>query len=221
MKITIKTKVGWHPGVQAGRDKWLFDTDTMSGSERENLEYWCRAYPDSVVSRVQSKPAPTPVQTPAPVIDTRPDVIERPVPEFVDPIAEDFKRDLQRQIDLSQGTERLNFYHQSGLTDSQNNADAILGWLDKNARGYISASGVDAAVAVLRSQLQWESPKPVTPVAPVAPEPIDEVLQTLSNGEKQLSITRPIPSNASAAQAKDYLARFRESNNLKFNSFGH
>jgi len=219
MRIIINSKAGFRFGTKAGNE-WHFDTNRLSESERNTLHQWCRVYPETVVHRAEQKPAPQPAAPSTPPIDTRPDVVVRPAPavESVDPIAQDFKRDLQRQIDLSQAQERLNFWGRvHGLRDSEKNQRLIMEWLDKNVRGYASGAGVDAAVANLRTVLEWDTPKKV--IAP-APAQSDEVLGTLPSGEKQLSITRSPPSNASAAQAKDWLRRYRAANNVRFNAFG-
>lgn len=217
MKITIKHRVGFGHGTKVGSDEWLFDTDTLTESQYTNLKYWMKSYPETVIRREVSKAAP------APIIDTRPAVIERPAmaTEFVDPVAEDFKRDVQRQIDLSQAQERLNFWGRAhGLRDSERNQSLIIEWFEKNVNGYLSGAGVDAAVANLRASLDWDAPKAAPAGPPKFVQQKDEILGTLPNGEKQLSIKTNPPSNASAAQCKAWLQRYRAANNRQFNSFG-
>jgi hypothetical protein len=199
MNVIIKSRSGFRFGTKVGNE-WHFDTDQLSESERTTLNLWIKAYPETVVHR--------------------PDVIEGPAPdaEFVDEIAQHQNESLRRQIDQSQGLERLNFWAaQHGLRDSERNQRLITEWLDKNVRGYVSAAGVDAAIANLRTVLEWNDLKPIAPPAPAVDE---EVLGTLPNGEKQLSTKRNAPHNATPAQCRDWLQRYRAANNLQFNAFG-
>jgi hypothetical protein len=215
MNITIKSTAGFRFGKKIAADKWLFDTDNLTEGQRNALEYWCRANPGTVIARFEiPKPAPVVVE-PEPV-DDRPEVIERPVESvpFVDEIAEDFKKDLQIQVDQSMAQHQLNFWGRvHGLRDSEKNQRLITEWLDRNVKGYLFGEGIDVAIANLNKQLDWDAPKPI---ATPAPKATDEVLGTLPNDEEQLSLKHLPSQTASTAQWKDYLARFRAANNLQF-----
>jgi hypothetical protein len=53
-------------------------------------------------------------------------------------------------------------------------------------------------------RLEFRKAEPAQPVAPPQPQ------VTLSEGSKQLPLDKPVPSNATKEQARDYLARVRK-----------
>jgi hypothetical protein len=131
-------------------DGWHIDTDDLSAADRAAFQLWTDRYPETV------RPDPTPA--PVEPVDTRPDVVERPVSavEFVDPIAQYQKDSIRRQIDATQADERLREYQiKQGLVDDQYNANLIRDWLDRNG-GYAAAVTIDYAIKALRNTLHWQ-----------------------------------------------------------------
>lgn len=125
-------------------------------------------------------------------------------------VSEEFKRDLQRQIDTTAGINRLQQHVEQGLEPSEHNKNAVIAWLQQNAKGYLSAAGVDAAIANLGPRganvLRWTQKATVAP-----PPPAVEVLETLPNGEKQLPLNADSHTmrRASKTQLLDLAARQR------------
>jgi hypothetical protein len=149
--------------------------------------------------------------------DNRP----KPAPALNDDVIDiEFKKDLQRTVDKDEALERLAFWKNvHGLRDSEENLNAILAWLDVNVGGYLSGKGIDVAVANLKNALQWDAPRPVQPVVTLTSD--EEVLGTLPNGERRLSLkSSPNPHTSSAAQVKDWLARYREATGQQYKIFG-
>ncbi len=111
---------------------------------------WVQAHPEGW----KKVPCPKPVPTPQPV-DTRP---ERVPPPVTRDLTAEFNVDLKRHIDQQQAVERLIQYQiEQGLVDDQHNATLILEWLDKDARGYLSAVSIDDAVKALRPSLHFKA----------------------------------------------------------------
>jgi hypothetical protein len=103
---------------------------------------------------------------------------------------------------------QLAAYRKVGLLDTQRNAEIIQDAINRRDKGIFCSTSVRNAVEGERSNLQWgkvEQPKRVV----TAPAP-SEVLGTLSDGSRQLSLSAPVPRNATVTQAKDYLARIRQ-----------
>jgi hypothetical protein len=80
--------------------------------------------------------------------------------------------------------------------------------MPENLCGYWSAQTVDLAVGYLSKAGHLEFKK-VLPPAVVPAAPVED-LGTLPDGSPRLPITLPCPSNATVAQARDYLARIRQ-----------
>jgi len=115
----------------------------------------------------------------------------------------------QRLVDEEAGLARLQWYaDQRGLLPVPENAVAVKAFLDERLRGYWSAAGVDAAIANLRSTLQWKPKTPPPVTAPVQPEPI----RLLDNGEPELPLTATETQmrRASIAQLRDLSRRRAE-----------
>jgi|HubBroStandDraft_6_1064221.scaffolds.fasta_scaffold02488_13 hypothetical protein len=97
----------------------------------------------------------------------------------------ELKADLQRAADQARATQRLNEYAEAGLEDTEANASAIRDFVNNSAvKGYWSVQIVDAAIANLGNKLTWRKAEAPTP-PPAQPT---EVLDTLPNGEPQLSL---------------------------------
>jgi hypothetical protein len=162
----------------------------------------------------EPEPAPEP-ETPKPSARLTPPRQE-PLPEQID-IEAELAKDVQKAVHTAEAEARLSQYQrEQGLVQDEHNKNIIVNYVNNStARGYFSREIIDAAIANLRPQLHW---KPIVAAAPppaVATEPA-QVLGTLPNGEKQLSLKQPPPKSASVLQLKDYLQRFRAANNMQF-----
>jgi len=115
--------------------------------------------------------------------------------------------DVRQRNDHERGIARLNEYVRQGLEETDQNRDAIIEWLKKNVDGYLSPANVDLAIEKSGNTLSWRTA---------------EVLKTLPDGTQQLPLDKPVPWNASKAQAKDWLARHRETHKYQraSSSFG-
>lgn len=194
------------------------DLDELDFVTRTALTTYIQKFPDATVS---------PVTTTAPVVTAAPP----PEPSAAEPGEEQIdlgayeKEMLQKAIDEGKGTARLKQYvDEQRLADTKENADAIRDWFDQNLKGYISAPGMDAAIANLGPRgtnvLTWKSKATIPP--PV-PESTAEVLGVCSDGLPQLPLNTPqsVLKKASAAQVKDWLARTRKATNQQYIRKGH
>ena len=115
--------------------------------------------------------------------------------------------DVQRQIDQQNGTQRLEQYvAEQGLRDCQQNADAIIGWLQTN-NTTLSPAAADAAIVALRDTLLWGPENPV------------KVRGRLTDGTTQLpldGVTDAVLKHSSVAQIKDWQARRRAADGTKY-----
>jgi hypothetical protein len=103
--------------------------------------------------------------------------------------------DMQHTIDQQQGTARLERYvNEQGLRDCQQNADAIVGWLQASNKN-LSLSNADAAIAALRSTLLWG---PETPV------------EVLEDWQLPLDASEAVQKKASVKALQDLVARRRK-----------
>ena len=206
--LIIKSRSGFRFGKRIGDGQWEFDTDQLSENNQATLTHWMRVFPETVVSRRE----PTPTPAPAP----------EPLPEqfSMDDVETEVRREVQAAAHFAEAEARLAQYEAEGLVPNEHNKTLIKDFVNNSvAKGFWSREVVEVAVETLRKRLQWAAPKPVAPM----PVPTDEEVLGIipnTNGQRQLSIKRPIPQSASAAQAKDWLARFREANGLKFSAFG-
>jgi hypothetical protein len=74
--------------------------------------------------------------------------------------------ETKRLTERAAAIARLEQYtKERGLADTPENAALIQQFLDENAKGRWSPRNVDAAVQVLRQQLQWKVPEPPAPAA--------------------------------------------------------
>jgi hypothetical protein len=148
-RIIITTHTELRVGRRVGNEVFV-DTDELSKEDRKALHLWIKAYPDAV------RPDPTPEQVE--LVDTRPDVVERPAPdvEFVDPIAQYQNDSIRQQIAQQQADERLLQYQIQGLVDNSHNAALLADWIDRYGQGYRLDVNVDRAVKALRPRLHWQ-----------------------------------------------------------------
>jgi hypothetical protein len=160
-------------------------------------------------SPVPSSHPPTPVEQPAPPAQSAglPDTSMREHEEHERKVLQSRveARNKAKAIEDS-GYQQLAMYIKAGLAETDRNQRVITEYIEKHAHGIFCAASVRAAVENERVNLNWAKvePKPVV----TAPAP-SEVLGTLSDGSRQLSLSAPVPRNATVAQAKDYLARIR------------
>jgi hypothetical protein len=115
------------------------------------------------------------------------------------------ERELKKVEDRKAGIARLLEWSKTGgLEDTKSNSELIVNWLGENAKSYVSVGNIDAAIAVLRSQLTWV--KEATPaVVPTLVQPAE----TLSDGTKRLPLgTTPSPRH-SLVQLRDLDQRER------------
>ncbi len=104
------------------------------------------------------------------------------------------------------------FQREQGLVPSDKNVREISNFIDtsfslpENLRGRWTVQTVDLAVQYLGrdGRLEFHKPEPAQPATPPQPQ------VTLSDGSKQLPLDKPVPSNATKEQARDYLARVRK-----------
>jgi hypothetical protein len=194
----IVTRLGFEP--------IRIDSDDFPGDIQDKLHEWVHNQRPRTVAPVEEPTSEAPA-SPAP----EPVTPQSVAPEEQIDLAAYQRAELQRATDEARGLARMEQYAvEQGLARSPENAAAIKEWLENNVKGYISAVGVDAAIQWLGPRgsnvLTW-TPKSVVP--PPVPQPI-KVLGTLPNGESQLALDQPIPTNASREQARDYLKRTRE-----------
>jgi uncharacterized membrane protein len=101
---------------------------------------------------------------------------------------------------------RLQQYFEVGLLDTEKNAKLIADWFTTNVKGFVSATGLDVAVAFLRSQLDWYKPAP-----PPKPQPKPKPWSPESGEPLPLAATEEMLRQASVAQVKDWVKRKRSS----------
>jgi len=123
----------------------------------------------------------------------------------------DIQDDILRRGDEQAARNRLNEYARAwNLEESDANFRIIKDYVDEHG-GYWSAETVDQAMNVVGASLSRK---------PAPPPP--EQLEMLPDGTQQLPLDKPVPWNASKAQAKDWLARHRETHKYQraSSSFG-
>ncbi len=116
-------------------------------------------------------------------------VVDKPAPPPRN-YGEESRAALVKDISETRAVSRLKEWGAAGLEDTKNNAELIRDFVNNSAvKGYWSPELVDVAVANLgpkgSNRLTWKTKEPPAPEPP--PEPA-EVIGTLPNGEKQLSI---------------------------------
>ena len=113
----------------------------------------------------------------------------------------------QKFADEEAAIARLQQYvDEQGLLPILENAGAIRAFLDKNLNSYWSAAGVNAAIANLRSTLQWK-PKTTAPVtAPIQPS---EPVELLPDGSPRLPLNTVPNRKHTKAQLQDLDKRQR------------
>jgi hypothetical protein len=99
--------------------------------------------------------------------------------------------EVQKAIDRRLGVLRLEqFSVEQNLVPSASNTEKVADWIDENAKGYWSASNIDAAISTLgrrgKNTLTWAQP------APPAPKPQPTVW----------SPGQPLPDNATEAMLR-------------------
>jgi hypothetical protein len=157
--------------------------------------------------RTPEQQPPAPPAPPQTIVSQQP-----PVPEYKDTFNEEMaalaRKEGQRIRDGKEASARIEQWKSQGLQDTATNAQILTDWLDKNVKGYVSAGGIDAAVAKEgargTNRLTWRKPTP----APRPPKPV-EVLEPLPNGEQQLPLNSVPARHHSVAQLRDLDARQR------------
>jgi hypothetical protein len=112
----------------------------------------------------------------------------------------------QRQdADQAAGLARLQQYaDEQGLRDSQENANAVGAWLAENGKT-ISPANIDAAVAALAPNLQWNPPAP-------PPEPTE----VLEDWQLPIDADEYLMKRAPVKALQDLIARRRKATNQQY-----
>ena len=128
-------------------------------------------------------------------------------------LAQEEEAAMQKAADAAAGRNRLEAYAREGLEDTQANALAIREWLDANVKGYLSETGVNAAVANLgprgANKLTWR--KPQAPAAPPSPEP--EPQEVLESWQLPIDASERMMKASTTKALQDLIKRRRAATN--------